>query len=891
MSPPDPSTLLRKLEVGGRTALYYSLPAAQAAGFDWLGSAPFSLKLVFENLLRQAGEGLSDNTDLAAIVRARTQGSAEEIGFRFARVLMPDSSGVPLLGDLAAMRDAIVRLGGDPARLAPAVPIDLVVDHSVMVDRHGSSEALQTNLAIELSRNTERYSFLKWAAQAFPGLRLIPPGQGILHQINLEHLCEVVTVASGRAGALAFPDSVIGMDSHTPTINALGVLGWGVGGLEGGAAALGEPVSMLVPEVVGCRLTGRLRAGVTATDLVLTLTELLRAAGVVGKFVEFCGAGLDQLTVPDRATLANMAPEYGATVGFFPVDAETLRFLERTGRSPASVALTEAYCRAQRLFRDAALPEPLFDQLIELDLGSVEPSTSGPSRPQDRQPLSATRQAFLKAFSEPQKPAGAGLRHGDVVLAAITSCTNTSNPASMLAAGLLARNARARGLSSRAWVKTSLSPGSRVVADYLQVSGLQGPLDALGFHLTGFGCMTCAGNSGPLAAELEQTIQAEGLAVAAVLSGNRNFEGRIHPSIRANFLGSPALVVAYALAGTVLIDLQTEPLGKDSEGRDVYLADLWPDPDELAALTVSAPATALFERRRATLLDAPAGWSALSVAEGARFAWREGSTFIRRPPFFDEMRCEPQAPQDIRGARMLALFGDMLTTDHISPIGDIGADTPAGRYLSGLGVATADFVNYGARRLNHDVMVRGTFANVRLRNRLTPARHGSSTLLFPEGEPMSIHDAAMHYQSRGVPLVVVAGAEYGAGSSRDWAAKGTRLLGVRAVIAESFERIHRSNLIGMGVLPLQFAPGVNAQTLSLTGREAFDVLGISTGIEPRAQLQCTVHREDGSAQTIPLLARLDTTREAQDYHHGGLLHRLVRQQLAASGPTDVRGLA
>ena len=888
MNPKTPSARAtrRELLVDGRAIAYYSLPAAEAAGLGTLEHLPFSLRLVFENLLRQQGEGRADETDLAAFGRATLTGSDEEIGFRFARVLMPDSSGVPLLGDLAAMRDAIVRLGGDPARLQPAVQVDLVVDHSVMVDRHGSPDALQSNLAIELSRNAERYSFLRWSAQAFSGLRLIPPGQGILHQINLEHLCDLVRLSDDAPLPLAYPDSVLGMDSHTPTINALGVLGWGVGGLEGGAAALGESVAMLVPEVVGCRLTGRLRAGVSATDLVLTLTERLRAAGVVGKFVEFCGPGLDSLALADRATVANMAPEYGATVGFFPADAETIRFLTRTGRDPFSIALAEAWLRAQRLFREPHTPEPRFAQRIELDLQAVEPSTSGPSRPQDRQPLGATPQAFLKVFPDRRQSAGLvgerPLADGDVVLAAITSCTNTSNPASMLAAGLLARNACARGLRARPWVKTSLSPGSRVVADYLEASGLQASLNTLGFQLTGFGCMSCAGNSGPLPAPIAEAVDAGGLAVAAVLSGNRNFEGRIHPSVRANFLASPALVVAYAIAGSVLIDLETEPLGRDQAGREVFLRDLWPDAAELSRLVDSAPARALFIQRRQGLLEGPAGWNALEAPTGARFAWREGSHFIRRPPFFDAMEASPSALTDIRGARMLALFGDMLTTDHISPIGEIGAATPAGRYLASLGVAPADFVNYGARRLNHDVMVRGTFANVRLRNQMTPGIEGSSTLLQPDGEPMSIHEAALRYRERGVPLVVVAGTEYGAGSSRDWAAKGTRLLGVRAVIARSFERIHRSNLIGMGVLPLQFAPGISAESLSLSGREVFDIEGIEQGLVPRARLRCTIRRDGGSSETIELLARLDTSRDVDDYRHGGLLHRVVRERLGAA---------
>lgn len=883
MSQPDRLSTRRELSLRGRTLHYYSLPAAEEQGLAGIARLPFSLKVVLENLLRQHGEGQSDGTDIAALAAwLAERRSDDEIAFRFTRVLMPDSSGIPLLGDLAAMRDAMLRLGGDPDRLNPSVPVDLVVDHAVMVDEHGSPDALVRNLERELARNSERYSFLRWGAQAFDRLRLIPPGSGILHQINLEYLASVVCIEQSGDRALAVPDSVLGMDSHTPTVNGLGVIGWGVGGLEGGAGALGETVSILIPEVIGCRLVGRLRPGVTSTDLVLTVTQALRASKVVGKFVEFFGPGIDSLSLPDRATIANMSPEYGATMGFFPVDAETLRFLRLTGRDEAQLELVEAYCRAQGLWRDEATPAPLFSATLEIDLSSVEASTSGPSRPQDRGPLAQTAQAFLKAFPEGKAaPAGSRqpLRDGDVVMAAITSCTNTSNPAVMIGAGLLARNALARGLKPQPWVKTSLSPGSRVVADYLQRSGLQPALDALGFHLTGFGCMSCMGNSGPLPEAVAEAIEAGGLTAVAVLSGNRNFEGRIHPAVRANFLASPPLVVAYAIAGTVLINLDTDSLGRDASGRDIFLKDIWPSDSEIREVIDRTLTPALFRDRYAGILDGPPQWQSVQGAQGKTFDWPRASTFIRRPPFFDDMTVEPPPLSDIVGARVLGLFGDMFTTDHISPIGVISAGTPAQKYLSSLGIAPRDFVNYAARRLNHDVMIRGTFANIRVRNEMTPGIEGSSTLLLPEAEQMSIDQAAARYAERGVPLVVIAGADYGAGSSRDWAAKGTRLLGVRAVIAESFERIHRSNLVGMGVLPLQFAPGVTRKTLGLDGREILDIEGIAAGLVPRGRVRCTLRHVDGRSESIELIVRLDTRRELDYYRHGGLLHHVLRQRL------------
>jgi aconitate hydratase len=754
------------------------------------------------------------------------------------------------------------------------VPVDLVVDHSVMVDAYGVPDAVSRNQALELKRNAERYAFLRWGAQAFDRLRIVPPGNGILHQINLEYLARVVWTAD----RVAYPDSVLGMDSHTAMINSLGILGWGVGGLEGGAGALGESVAMLVPEVIGCRLAGKPRPGVTSTDIVLTVTQTLRRHKVVDKFVEYFGPGVAQLSLPDRATIANMSPENGATMGFFPVDAETLRYLRLTGRDEAQVALVEAYSKAQGLWRDAGTPPAEFTGIVEIDLSAVEPSVAGPSRPQDRVALHEAPSAFRNLVPQPKG------KDGDVVIAAITSCTNTSNPAVMIGAGLLARNAVARGLKVRPGIKTSLSPGSRVVADYLAKSGLQASLDALGFQPTGYGCMTCMGNSGPLAPEVAEAVEAHGVTAVAVLSGNRNFEGRIHPSVRANFLASPPLVVAYALAGSVLVNLEREPLGAGADGKPVYLRDLWPDGDEIRRIIDEVLTPALHRERYATLFDGTPEWRALKGKAGKTYAWSPGSTFIRRPPFFEDMEAKPAAPAGIRGARVLGLFGDMFTTDHISPIGVISKGTPAAEYLVSLGIAPADFVNYAARRLNHDVMIRGTFANVRVRNEMTPQVEGSSTVHYPDGVRMPIHAAAERYREEGVPLVVIAGAEYGAGSSRDWAAKGTRLLGVRAVIAESFERIHRSNLVGMGVLPLQFPAGVSRKTLALKGDEIIDVAGVSGAMAPRGELECTIARADGSRQRLKLLSRLDTRRDVEYFRHGGLLHFVLRHRLSNEGP-------
>ncbi|HET7597510.1 MAG TPA: aconitate hydratase AcnA [Burkholderiales bacterium] len=881
----DPKRALQRLELGGSDYHYYSLPAAEAAGLRSLARLPYTLKIVLENLIRQQAQGTADGEDVRALADwLKTRTSAREIGFKPARVLMPDSSGVPLLGDMAAMRDAMARLGGDPRRLNPLTPVDFIVDHSVMVDHHATGDAMERNMALERTRNAERYEFLRWGSRAFERLRVIPPGSGICHQINLESLARVVWTAEHDGTRLAFPDSVIGMDSHTPMINALGIIGWGVGGVEGGVAALGEPVPMQIPEVVGCRLSGKPPPGVTATDIVLTLTHLMRRHDVIGKFVEFFGSGVDALTLPDRATIANMTPEYGATVGFFPVDRETLRYLNLTGRDERQIELVERYCKAQGLWRDGETAIPHYTSVVELDLSRVEPSVAGPRRPNERLPLSGTRAVLSQASAGDGaavavKGADFSLRQGDVVIAAITSCTNTSNPAVMIAAGLVARNARARGLTVKPWVKTSLSPGSRVVADYLLASGLKQPLEELGFHIAGYGCMTCMGNSGPLPEAIDAAIEAGDLTCAAVLSGNRNFEGRIHPAVRANFLASPPLVVAYALAGTVLTDLARDAIAEDAQGHPVYLRDLWPADEEVRDIIQRALGPALFTNRYRTTETDARQWAGDAVATPVRFPWDARSTFIKPPPFFDDMEAEPAPVRDIRGARLLAMFGDMLTTDHISPIGAIPAKSPAGRYLQSLGIVPQDFVNYASRRLNHDVMMRGTFANLRIRNELTPHVEGSWTRHAPSGEEMTIYDAAQRYRRAGVPLVVVGGAEYGAGSSRDWAAKGTVLLGVRAVIAESFERIHRSNLVGFGVLPLQFIQGTTRKTLALDGSETFDISGLEEALSPRMELHCTVTRADGTRVLVPLCMRLDTRAEIEYYRHGGIFHAVLRRLL------------
>jgi len=883
----------RTLEVGDRRYDYFSLPEA-AARLGEVDALPFTLKILLENLLRHEDGRTVTPTQIRALVDWLGERRSEaEIAYRPARVLMQDFTGVPAVVDLAAMRDAMVTLGGDAGRINPLSPVDLVIDHSVQVDVFGRADAYRRNVEIEYARNRERYAFLRWGSEAFTNFRVVPPGTGICHQVNLEYLAQTVWTATDGNREVAFPDTLVGTDSHTTMVNGLAVLGWGVGGIEAEAAMLGQPISMVIPEVVGFRLLGELPEGATATDLVLTVTQMLRAKGVVGKFVEFFGPGLDHLPLADRATIANMAPEYGATCGFFPIDSVTLDYLRLTGRDPERIALVEAYAKAQGLWRDAGTPDPEFTEVVELDLSTVEPSLAGPRRPQDRVPLGGVKAAFAEALPslagdsaadarQPVEGTDYALRHGDVVIAAITSCTNTSNPGVMIAAGLLAEKAVEKGLRTKPWVKTSLAPGSRVVSDYLERAGLRPALDALGFELVGYGCTTCIGNSGPLPEAIARAIGEGRLVAAAVLSGNRNFEGRIHPLVKANYLASPPLVVAYALAGSLTRDLVAEPLGKDRDGNPVYLRDIWPTPAEVAEAVRRAVTREMFERSYADIFAGDAQWAAIGgAAAGLTYDWDPASTYVRRPPYFDGMPREaPARLSDIRGARLLALLGDSITTDHISPAGTIPVDSPAGRYLIAHGVEPRDFNSYGARRGNHEVMMRGTFANIRLRNEMVPGREGGWTRLMPEGEIMPIFDAAMAYRERGTPLLVIGGREYGTGSSRDWAAKGTLLLGVRAVIAESFERIHRANLVGMGVLPLTFPEGVTRATLGLDGSETFDLTGLEEGLRPRATLRLTILRADGSRQEVALLCRLDTEDEVEYYRHGGILHYVLRQLLA-----------
>ena len=887
----DSLNCCRTLQVGGQTYHYYSLPEAGNSLGD-LTCLPLSLKVLLENLLRWEDGRTVRREDCQAIVDwLRERCSQHEIQYRPARVLMQDFTGVPAVVDLAAMRDATARAGGDPGRINPQIPVDLVIDHSVMVDRFADPGAFAENVAIEMQRNAERYAFLRWGQQAFANFRVVPPGTGICHQVNLEYLADVVRSETHDGRLLAFPDSLVGTDSHTTMINSLGVLGWGVGGIEAEAAMLGQPVSMLIPEVVGVRLSGRLREGVTATDLVLTVTQMLRKHGVVGKFVEFYGPGLDALPLADRATISNMAPEYGATCGFFPVDAVTLDYLRLTGRDEARIALVEAYCRIQGLWRDSDSPEPQFSEALRLDLDSVQPSLAGPKRPQDRVALPDMRASFdllletsgraPQAESEfPVPEESFGLRHGAVVIAAITSCTNTSNPSVLMAAGLLAKNAVERGLQRKPWVKTSLAPGSKVVTDYLAAAGLTPYLERLGFHLVGYGCTTCIGNSGPLPEPIAQAINSHDLIVSAVLSGNRNFEGRVHPQVKANWLASPPLVVAFALAGTTRIDLLAEPLGQDPQGQPVYLRDLWPSDAEVAA-AVRAVDGEMFRREYADVFSGDEAWRNMPVASGDTYAWDPRSSYVQHPPYFARIDQPLEPPADILGARILALFGDSITTDHISPAGNIKAASPAGLYLQSLGIAPRDFNSYGSRRGNHEVMMRGTFANIRIRNEMLAGEEGGYTLHHPGGERLSIYDAAMRYQREGVPLVVIAGQEYGTGSSRDWAAKGTTLLGIKAVIAESFERIHRSNLIGMGVLALQFMEGQNRHSLGLTGEETLNIRGLSAHLAPRQQLRVEVTRPDGTQFSFPVLGRIDTQNEVGYFMHGGILHFVLRERLGS----------
>jgi aconitate hydratase len=876
------------LRVGDREYDYFRLATLARAGFD-VARLPYSLRILLESLLRREDGVVVERRDIEAVAGWAPGQPAHEIAFTPARVLLQDFTGIPALVDLAAMRDAMAALGGDPARIDPQEPVDLVIDHSMQVDVSGRADALAVNRRLDYARNHERYVFLKWGQGAFGNVRVVPPYTGICHQVNLEHLARVVVAdASPEAERpLAYPDTVLGTDSHTPMVNGLGVLGWGVGGIEAEAAMLGQPVAMLIPEVVGVRLEGALAPGATATDLVLTVCELLRRTGVVGKIVEFYGPGVRSVRLADRATIGNMSPEYGATCAIFPVDEETLRYLRFTGRAEEHVALVEAYTKAQGLFHTPDAPEPRFSATLALDLAAVEPSVAGPRRPQDRVPLARAAAAFRAALpsllppSRPEGGAGA-LADGAVVIASITSCTNTSNPSVMVAAGLLAKKAAARGLRPPAWVKTSLAPGSQVVTRYLARAGLQPSLDALGFQLVGYGCATCIGNSGPLAPEIADEIRRRGLVVCSVLSGNRNFEGRIHPDVRANYLMSPPLVVAYALAGGLTTDLTREPLGVGSDGRPVFLREVWPTAEEIEAAVAASLDPEMFRAVYGDLYTGDEAWQAVPAPGGERFAWDATSTYVRRPPYFDAMpECAPEHLEDVRGARVLAMLGDSVTTDHISPAGGFAPDSPAGRYLVAHGVAPADFNSYGARRGNHEVMMRGTFANVRLRNALAPGTEGGVTTHLPSGERLTIFDAAERYRAEGVPLLVLAGKEYGSGSSRDWAAKGPALLGVRAVIAESYERIHRSNLVGMGILPLQYAPGESAATLGLTGREVFDLGGLDDAVAgPRDRaVTVTATREDGTRVRFRATARLDTPQESVYVRHGGILPYVLRQLL------------
>jgi aconitate hydratase len=879
----------RSLQAGGKSYDYFSLEAAAAAGLGDISRLPFSLKVLLENLLRHEDGQSVTVDDIKAMAEWLTaRRSSREIAYRPARVLMQDFTGVPAVVDLAAMRQAMEALGGDPRKINPLSPVDLVIDHSVMVDSFGAPDSFKKNVEMEFQRNGERYAFLRWGQGAFDNFRVVPPGTGICHQVNLEYLAQVVWTKEEGGRTLAYPDTLVGTDSHTTMINGLAVLGWGVGGIEAEAAMLGQPVSMVIPEVVGMKLTGRLKEGTTATDLVLTVVQMLRAKGVVGKFVEFYGPGLNHLSLADQATIANMAPEYGATCGFFPVDEETIRYLEFTGRDPERVALVEAYAKAQGLWRDAGTPDPVFTDSLELDLGSVEPSLAGPKRPQDRVALSnlageakriiADAVGGKAAKAVQVKGGGHELRHGDVVIAAITSCTNTSNPSVLIGAGLVARKARERGLQVKPWVKTSLAPGSQVVTDYLEAADLQADLNALGFDLVGYGCTTCIGNSGPLPEPIAAAVEAGDLHVAAVLSGNRNFEGRVNPLTRLNYLASPPLVVAYALAGSITRDLLNEPLGKGSDGAPVYLRDVWPSNQEIQEIMAQVLSPEMFHSRYGNVFEGPAEWQAVPGGAGMTYDWQDSSTYVQYPPFFEDMGPEPGTFSDVAGARALALLGDSVTTDHISPAGAIKKESPAGEYLISHQVRPLDFNSYGSRRGNHEVMMRGTFANIRIRNAMVEGIEGGFTRHQPSGEVMPIYDAAMKYQAEGVPLVVFGGKEYGTGSSRDWAAKGTRLLGVKAVIVQSFERIHRSNLVGMGVLPLQFREG---QALALGGEETFDIEGIADGITPRMEVTLRIHRPGGAIEEIPLICRIDTADEVEYFRHGGILHYVLRNLLKA----------
>ncbi|MCZ8193349.1 aconitate hydratase AcnA [Brevundimonas sp.] len=889
----DSLSVRRDLTVGRKKYAYYSLPAAEEAGLTGIARLPRSMKVLLENLLRNEDGVSVTEGDLKAVAAwLGNKGAVEhEIAFRPARVLMQDFTGVPAVVDLAAMRDAMTALGGDPAKINPLNPVDLVIDHSVMVDHFGTAAAFQQNVEREYERNIERYRFLRWGSSAFNSFRVVPPGTGICHQVNLENLAQTVWTAAEGKATVAYPDTVVGTDSHTTMINGLAVLGWGVGGIEAEAAMLGQPIPMLIPEVIGFRLTGKLPEGATATDLVLTVTQMLRKKGVVGKFVEFFGSGVSALAIEDQATIANMAPEYGATCGFFPVSQATLDYLTATGRDKARVQLVEAYAKAQGLWIDESSEDPVFTDVLELDVSTVVPSLAGPKRPQDRVLLTGAAAEFeghlTETFDRPAdapRAAVAGetfdVGDGDVVIAAITSCTNTSNPSVLIAAGLVARKAHALGLKVKPWVKTSLAPGSQVVTDYLTDAGLQKDLDALGFNLVGYGCTTCIGNSGPLPEAISRAINENDLVAVSVLSGNRNFEGRVNPDVRANYLASPPLVVAYALAGTMRLDLATQPIGQDKTGKDVFLKDIWPTSAEIAAIQKKSVTSKMFAKRYADVFKGDSHWQAIDVTGGQTYAWDDASTYVRNPPYFEGMSMEPAPINDIVEARILGIFGDSITTDHISPAGSIKTASPAGKYLTGHGVDPLDFNSYGARRGNHEVMMRGTFANIRIRNRITPEIEGGVTKHFPSGAVMSIYDAAMRYQAEGRPLVVFAGKEYGTGSSRDWAAKGTRLLGVRAVIAESYERIHRSNLVGMGVVPLQFkADGWTR--LGLTGDEIVTIRGLSDAnigkLKPRQELFVELFRPaDGKMARFPVRCRIDTETEMEYFKAGGVMPFVLR---------------
>ncbi|WP_417481143.1 aconitate hydratase AcnA [Maricaulis sp.] len=882
----DSFSCKRTLTAAGETYSYYDLKVAEQNGLAGISRLPASLKVLLENLLRFEDNKTVTKADIQAMADwLTTRKSTHEIAYRPARVVMQDFTGVPAVVDLAAMRDAATKLGADPQRINPQVPVDLVIDHSVMVDNFGHADSFLKNVEREYERNGERYKFLKWGASAFANFRVVPPGTGIIHQVNLENLAQCVWTKDEDGETIAYPDTCVGTDSHTTMINGLAVLGWGVGGIEAEAAMLGQPVSMLIPEVIGFELTGKLPEGATATDLVLVIVQMLRQRGVVGKFVEFYGKGLDHLSLEDEATIANMAPEYGATCGFFPVDKETLSYMTATGRDDKRIALVEAYSKAQGLYRPEYETDPVFTDTLHLDMSTVVPAISGPKRPQDRVILTEAKSAFTEAMDKEFKKAGEmaksapvegedyRITNGDVVIAAITSCTNTSNPSVMLGAGLLARNAVARGLKVKPWVKTSLAPGSQVVTDYMLRAGLQDDLDALGFNLVGYGCTTCIGNSGPLPGPISKAINENDLVATSVLSGNRNFEGRISPDVRANYLASPPLVVAYAIAGSMQIDITKEPLGQDPEGKDVYLKDIWPSSAEIAETVRTCVTPDMFATRYAHVFQGDEAWRGIAVPEGINYAWDHTSTYVQNPPYFEGMTMEPDAPGDVVNARIMGLFGDSITTDHISPAGSIKANSPAGRYLQERQVPVLEFNSYGSRRGNHEVMMRGTFANIRIKNKMLDGVEGGYTK--KDGKQVDIFDACMEYQAAGIPLVVFGGKEYGTGSSRDWAAKGTRLLGVKAVIAESFERIHRSNLIGMGVLPLQFEDGASWEALGMTGDESVNILGVAE-IEPRAMMTVEVIFPDGTVKTAPVRARIDTENELDYYRDGGILHYVLR---------------